>query len=149
MATYSTKYFSFDNGVLSIYKDGKIEQTPYHQIKAIEVKKGSDLKRPKLAIVFGVILVIICVRILGAYVFDLGEFFASGIVLRIFVVLLFVGGIGVLSIYSALPIHPIIEIKTEVLIDHFSIRSMVNRGVSSDFSEFLRDEFKERFKMSL
>jgi hypothetical protein len=149
MASYTTKYFSFDNGILHVYKKGKIEQTPYAQITAIEIKKGSDLKRPKLALVFGALLVILCVKILGTYAFDLGEFFASGIILRIFAVLFFVGGVGVYAIHSALPIHPVIEVETRDTSEHISIKSIVKSGGLNEFSKFLQTEFKGKFRMCL
>jgi hypothetical protein len=146
---FSTREFAFSDGMLNVYRKAKVEQIPFDQIIMIELKKGSDLKRPKLGITFGVVLILVCIDILSTYNFDVGEFFASGAILRILSVLFFIGGIGIYSVYSALPIHPIIEILIKSKIERHSISPIIKRGSMQAFSGFLQDEFKAKFKNSL
>jgi hypothetical protein len=146
---FSTKEFSFDDQLFRIYKNHQIENVPFNEIIMIEIKKGTHLKRPKSALVFGIVLVVLCLVILRDYKSDWSEFFASGVILRILGVLFFVGGVGVYSIYSALPIHPIIEIKHQHWTECLSISGMIKSGKIEPFSEFLRLEFANRFKRTL
>jgi hypothetical protein len=148
-ATFSTKEFSFSEAAFKIYKNHKIENTPFNEITLVTVKKGSDLKRPRAAFVFGIVLLIICVNLLGDYNFDLGEFFAGAVILRILSILFFVGGVGCYAIYTALPIHPVIEIKHKDWTERLSLSTIIKVGKLESFSEFLRVEFGGRFRRSI
>lgn len=146
MPRFSTKEFVFEDGFLRLYRRVGIEEIPFDEISTIELKKGSDLKRPKSAVTFGVFMLLLCIKMLGFYNLDIGEFFASGVVLRILSVLFFIGGIGVYSIYSALPIHPVVEILGNGQTERLSISSIIKSGLVATFSDFLQMKFSNKFK---
>ena len=137
---YYTRDFLFENGTLFLFKRRYIHKTViYAQISEITLSKGSYLKRPKLSLVFGFLLIVISLAALTAEGFSLYGFLRSGI--------FFVLVIGIYITYNALPIHKVIKITMDHGVENFSIDAFEKSKVTTHFIEFLEKEFAGKFKI--
>jgi hypothetical protein len=122
----------------------------YAELERVEIKRGSDLDRPGVSIAFGLILMVVCISFIVNAGFDLDTLLISpGLLIRLLLALIFVGGLGVHAIYSALPIHPIIEIVAARDVYRYPITSVIKQGRLVDLCDRLRSRLGQKFIVSI
>jgi len=130
---FHTRDFLFENGTLFLFRKGHLhKKILYEKIELVTLKKGSDLKRPGIAIGFGIALLLFNFWVFMSAGFNFYEFFDSG--------LFFIAGIGLYAIYSGAPIHPIIEIKFDNHVVRHSTSMFIRKKMMEAFIAYLQME---------
>ena len=130
---FHTRDFLFEDGTLFLFRRRYIDKKIlYEQIESVEFRKGSPLKRPGLAIAFGVALLLFNLWIFVSSGFDLYIFFSTG--------LFFIAGVGLYAIYSGLPVQPVIAVRFNNEVECFSVSTFIKAKTIEYFVSFLRKE---------
>jgi hypothetical protein len=139
---FYTRDFLFENGTLFLFRRGSLDRkVAYENIVGVCLRKGSYLKRPGLALLFGFGFLALPVWILPSvgvnpiglsFLLLIFKFFRSG---------LFVAAIGIYMIYNGLPVHTIVEIKTsDGSVFRCPISTLVRKRSVEPFVAFLQNE---------
>jgi hypothetical protein len=130
---FHTRDFSFEDGVLFLFRKGHLyKKIPYDRVKSVVFKKGSDLRRPQLAVGFGILLLLFNAWILISAGFSLFQFFNTG--------LFFIAAVGLYAIYSGAPLHPVLEIRFGDEVESHSTATFIKHKTLDAFINFLQQE---------